>query len=142
MKNYQTNDLGKFSDLNQYVFAPQGTPIRIEGKVFLGDLLGLTSSEISVNKNSPGTGMGMFHRHTNHEEVYMFISGNGEMKIDDDLISVTEGTVVSIKPEAKRAWWNTGKTDLIYIVVQAPVAAMKSSALEDGEFLDGSVPWN
>jgi len=141
MNNFQMNDIGNFSDLNQYVFEPEGTPIRIEGKVFLGDLLGLTSMEISLNKNSANTGMGAFHRHTNHEEVYIFISGKGEMKIDDDLITVKEGTVVSIKPDAKRAWWNTGNTDLIYIVLQAPVGAMKATALEDGEFLDGKVPW-
>jgi len=141
MKNYQMNDIGNFSDLSQYVFEPEGTPIRIEGKIFLGDMLGLTSMDISLNKSEPGTGMGAFHRHTNHEEVYIFTSGNGEMKIDDDLIKVQEGSVISIKPEAKRAWWNTGNTDLIYIILQATVGTMKATPLEDGEFLDGKVPW-
>lgn len=141
MANYKMKNIGNLSDLDQYIFAPEGTPIRIEGKVFLGDMIGLSSMEVSINKNSAGTGMGLFHRHNSHEEVYIFIGGQGEMMVDDERFNVSEGTVVSIKPAAKRAWWNTGNTDLTYIVMQAPVGGMKSSALEDGELLEGKVPW-
>ncbi|MFV1983633.1 MAG: cupin domain-containing protein [Thiohalomonadales bacterium] len=141
MKNFQVQNVGNFSDLNQYVFAPEGTPISLEGKLFLGDLLGLSSMEISLNKNSAGTGMNFFHRHLTHEEVYIFINGKGEMMIDDEILEVKEGSIVKIKPEAKRSWWNTGDTDLTYLVLQAPEGGMKSPGIEDGELLEGKVPW-
>jgi len=64
------------------------------------------------------------------------------MSIDDERFAVKEGTCVSIKPEARRSWWNTGDTDLIYIVMQAPVGGMKTPALVDGVILEGQVPWS
>ena len=54
MKNYQAKDIGELQGLSQYVFAPEGAPIRLEGKLFLADLLGISSMEISLNKNAAG----------------------------------------------------------------------------------------
>ncbi|VAW82758.1 hypothetical protein MNBD_GAMMA13-1731, partial [hydrothermal vent metagenome] len=51
------------------------------------------------------------------------------------------GTTVRVQPKAKRAWWNTGQEDLVYIVVQAPSGGLKASGLEDGEIIEGAVPW-
>ena len=142
MTNYKTKEIGELHGLSQYVFAPEGAGIRLEGKIFLADLLGITSMEISLNKNAAGTGMEFFHKHTNHEEIYLFLAGEGEMNIDGETVLVREGTIVNLKPEAVRSWWNTGKTDLIYIVMQAPINGMKATALEDGQILDGKVPWS
>jgi len=142
MTNYQKHDIGMLSNLDQHVFAPEELPVRLEGKVFLKEILGLTSMEVSVNKDAPGTGINFFHRHKNNEETYIFFSGTGEMIIDDEHINVKEGTVVRIKPDAKRAWWNTGKEDLYYIVIQAPSDGLVGSTLTDGELIEGSVPWS
>lgn len=142
MKNYQMHNIGKLINVDQYVFAPDALPLRLEGKVFLRDLLGLTSMEVSINKDAPGTGVDFFHRHKNHEELYIFLSGTGEMVIDDERFGVEEGTVVRVPPSARRAWWNTGDTDLYYIVAQAENESLKAAAIEDGEFLEGAVPWS
>ena len=142
MANYQKHDIGKLSNLEQHVYAPENVPIRLEGKVFLKEILGLTSMEVSVNKDAPGTGINFFHRHKNNEETYIFIGGNGEMIIDEEHIKVHEGTVIRVKPEARRAWWNTGNEDLYYVIVQAPTDGLKASTHEDGELLEGAVPWN
>lgn len=141
MSNYQTHNFGKMSEVDKYVFAPEGSGINIPGKLFLGEQLDFTSIEVSVNKNAPGTGMNFFHRHKDNEETYIFISGKGEMLIDGDKVAVEEGSVVVVKPDAKRTWWNTGDIDLLYIVVQAPVNGLKSGGVDDGELLDGTVPW-
>lgn len=141
MKNYKLKNLGKFDELNQYVFAPEGSGIRLEGKVFLGEQVDLTSMEISLNKDKAGAAMSFFHRHKSNEEVYIFIAGKGEMVIDDERFEVNEGTVVSVKPEARRSWRNTGEADLVYIVAQAPVGGLKVAGLQDGEILEDKVPW-
>jgi mannose-6-phosphate isomerase-like protein (cupin superfamily) len=142
MKNYQAKDVGSLKNLNQYVFAPEGAPIRIEGKLFLNNLLNMSSVEVSLNQNKAGTGMNFFHRHKNHEETYIFIGGKGEMSIDDEIVPVQEGSIVTIQPQAKRSWWNTGDTDLTYIVIQAPVNGMKNPVVADGELMEGTVPWS
>jgi len=141
MANYQKHDIGNLNDLGQHVFEPAEAPIRLEGKVFLKEVLGLTSMEASINKDAPGTGVNFFHRHHNNEELYIFIGGKGEMMIDDERISVQEGTAVRVKPEASRSWWNTGSEDLYYVVIQAPHDGFKGETFKDGELLEGTVPW-
>ena len=64
------------------------------------------------------------------------------MSIDDEIIPVQEGSVVSVQTDARRAWWNTGDSELTYIVIQAPVWRLKAVTLEDGEILEGAVPWS
>ena len=140
MKNYQKQDIGKLSELGQYVIALEGLP-EIEGKLFLGERVGLTAMEVSLNKDSPGNGVNFFHRHRNNEELYIFLKGKGEMLIDDERFDVEEGSVVRVQPEAKRAWWNTGAEDLYYIVIQAPSGGLKAPPLEDAEIVSGAVPW-
>lgn len=142
MKNYQSKNYGALQNLNQYVFAPEGTPINVEGKLFLGDELGLSSMDVSLNKDAAGNGVPFYHRHHRNEELYIFISGQGEMSIDDEIIPVQEGSVASVQPEARRALWNTGDSDLTYIVIQAPVGGLQAATLDDAEILEGAVPWN
>ena len=141
MSNYQMQDFGKMSDMDQYVFAPEGVPLTIPGKLFLGEKLGLTSMEVSINKDAPGQGMPFFHRHKDNEETYIFISGQGEMIIDNERFDVEEGSVVSVQPKADRTWRNTGDTDLLYIVVQAAKNSLKASGITDGDVTETVVPW-
>lgn len=141
MSNFQMQDFGKMSNMDQYVFAPEGIPLTIPGKLFLGEKLGLTSMEVSINKDAPGGAMPFFHRHKDNEETYIFISGQGEMIIDNERFDVKEGSVVSIQPEADRTWRNTGDSDLLYIVVQASKKSLKANGIDDGEVTETVVPW-
>ena len=141
MSNYKKQDFGKMSDMNQYIFAPEGIPLSIPGKLFLREKLGLNSMEVSINKDAPGEGMPFFHRHNENEEVYIFIGGKGEMIIDNNRFDVEEGSVVSVQPEADRSWRNTGDTDLFYIVIQAAKNSLKVSGLNDGDVTETVVPW-
>ncbi len=141
MEYFKKYEVGKLQDLNEHVFAPEGVPIRLEGKVFLKALLGLTSVEVSLNKDEPGTGMHFFHRHIRNEETYIFIGGEGEMMIDNERFKIKEGTVVRVLPNALRAWWNTGKEALYYVVIQAPADALEAGTHSDGELVEGKVPW-
>lgn len=141
MKNYETDNLGKFTGLGKHVFEPEGAPIHLEGKVFLKDRIGLNSMEVSLNIDEPGTGMTFFHSHCSNEEVYIFVGGKGEMMIDDERFSVEEGSVVRVAPDAKRAWWNTGSEPLLYICAQAKSNSLETPALEDGVLYDDPTPW-
>ena len=133
MSNYSKVDTGKMNDLDQYKFAPEGLPVPLFGKLFLGDLVNLTSMEVSLNKDAPNTGISFFHSHKNNEELYIFLGGVGEMMIDDDRFTVSEGSVVKVVPGAQRAWWNTGNEDLYYVVIQAQSNGLKTAGLNDAE---------
>lgn len=142
MNNYSKANIGKLTNLDQHVFAPEGLPMKLVGKAFLGDLVGLTSMEVSLNKDAPGTGINFFHSHKNNEELYIFIGGSGEMVVDNDRFAVEEGSVVRVATGVKRAWWNTGKEDLYYIVIQAQTDGLKTSKLNDAEIIEEKVPWS
>ncbi len=141
MSNYSKVDTGKLNDLDQYKFAPEGLPVPLIGKLFLGNLVNLTSMEVSLSKDAPDTGMSFFHSHKNNEELYIFLKGTGEMMIDRDRFTVTEGSVVKVDSNAKRAWWNTGNEDLYYVVIQAPTNGLKTAGLNDAELGKEKIPW-
>lgn len=141
MQNYNHENIGELINLDQYVFDPANSPLRLESKLFLKEQMGLTGMEVSLNKDAPGTGMNFFHRHNQNEELYVFIGGEGEMQIDGDRFAVSEGSVVRVEPEASRSWWNTGDQDLYYVVIQARKGTMDTSTGEDGGVVEGEVPW-
>jgi mannose-6-phosphate isomerase-like protein (cupin superfamily) len=57
------------------------------------------------------------HRHRTQEEVYFVASGSLELKLDDEVVDVPEGTVVRIAPEVARSVWNEGPDDAVLIMV-------------------------
>ena len=76
-ENVTAVDFGKLSNLNEYVL--ELTPeVKIPGKVFGGALVGATGGDFSFQSFAPGTETGFLHTHKTHEELYFFLSGNGE----------------------------------------------------------------
>ena len=57
------------------------------------NLKNLIVSSTRLNPNMSTTG----HKHAGQEEVYMFISGTGEMQLDDDRFTVYPGDTVLIE---------------------------------------------
>lgn len=59
-----------------------------------------------------------YQYHFKREEVWVVVQGNGELKLDDNIIKVTKGQIIHVPLEAKHQIKNTGKNDLIFIEVQ------------------------
>ncbi|MBX9951638.1 MAG: cupin domain-containing protein, partial [Candidatus Obscuribacterales bacterium] len=94
-------------------------PIRgkVRGKHFLKDHLNFTGCEISINSLARGGAVPFSHQHKENEEVYIFITGKGQMQIDHEVIDVTEGSIVRVSPNGMRTWRNTGDEPLVYVVI-------------------------
>lgn len=134
--------VGPFKELDKYSYTLPSLQITAKGKLFLNELLGLTSCEISFNKLPPGKSMPFYHKHQKNEEVYIFLSGEGEFQIDDKIIPVREGTAVRVHPEGERTWRNKSQSDdLIYIVVQAPEGQIEATKTNDGVAVKKRVSW-
>ncbi len=141
-QNYTATHLGPFEKLNQYKFSHEGLPSEIEGKVFLNDLLKLTSAEVSLNRFPPNTAMPFHHRHKANEEIYIFIHGKGEFQVDGEIIPVTEGSVIAVAPNGSRCWRSLSDEPLHFIVIQAPAGQYKSGvSINDGIAVSGAVTW-
>ncbi len=140
--NFTAIDLGPLAELDQYTYKHPALPRETEGKVFLNQLLGMTSSEISINKLPPRTSVPFYHTHRLNEEIYLFLKGMGEFQIDDKDLPIREGTVVRVAQEGERCWRNTSDTDdLYYIVVQARAGTYEGHTVVDGVGVQKRVSW-
>ena len=140
--HFTAADLGDLAGLNHFKFSHPALPFEVEGKVFLNSLLGLTSSEISLNKLPPATSMPFHHTHTHNEEIYIFVKGKGEFQIDEHIFPVREGSVVRVAPAGVRCWRNLSAEPLYYIVVQAPAGGYHGrNTINDGKAVEKPVLW-
>ncbi len=137
---YAAVSVGPMNELSEHVLA-LGPNVKIKGKVFLGSKLGTSGSEISFQSFAPGTETGFLHTHKSHEELYIFISGNGEFLADGKVFNVGEGTVVRVSPSVKRSVRNNGQQPLIMICVQYKADTFTEEDAADGVILQDPVVW-
>jgi quercetin dioxygenase-like cupin family protein len=135
-----TFDAGPLSSWADHAVPLPGVGLTRRGTQFLGGPLGLRGGEISVNVFAPGRAMPFCHRHKDHEEVYLFLSGTGEMLLDGEVIAVKEGTCVRCSPSVSRSWRNTGSTPMAFVVIQYPQRSGVPAGIADGELAEGTWP--
>lgn len=121
MQNYSKTELGNLTDIMN----------KKNGKVFLKDLLQLSSCEISVNTMPAGVKLSFNHKHKQNEEIYIVISGKGTMTLDNAVIDVQEGTCIKVLPDAIRTM--EAKNNLQYICIQAKASSLEQWGLSDAE---------
>ena len=139
-ENMTAVDFGKLSNLNEYVL--ELTPeVKIPGKVFGGALVGATGGDFSFQSFAPGTELGFLHTHKTHEELYFFLSGNGEFQVDSKTFPVAEGSVVRVAPKGKRSIRNNGTEPLVMLCVQYRGATFTTEDVTDGVILNEKVRW-
>ena len=57
------------------------------------------------------------HNHPGQEEVYHFISGEGHIELDEEILTVRPGSIVLIPDGAFHKVFNTGLEDLVFVCV-------------------------
>jgi mannose-6-phosphate isomerase-like protein (cupin superfamily) len=141
-KNYSVFESGALSDWKNNS-VELGSIGKIPGKLFLKELLGFTSCEISINSLPVGGAMPFLHKHDKNEEIYIFLSGKGEFQIDDDTFPIKEGSVVRVSPKGERAWRNTSKTEtLVFLCLQAvDDSFQQAGTISDGLPVDKPLVW-
>lgn len=80
---------------------------KLQGKVFMGEELGLTGAEASLQRLAAGEDAPFLHSHKTHEEIYVIISSQGEFEVDGEKNAVGEGSVIRVSPAGVRALRNT-----------------------------------
>lgn len=141
-KNYSAVNVGKMSEISEYVL-PMGPDVKIQGKVFVGQALGTTGSELSFQTLVPGQDSGFLHTHKTHEELYFILKGEGCYQVDGEMIPVSEGSIVRVAPEGKRALKNTGSKDMVMLCIQYKANGFTEadSPMTDGVILQEELKW-
>ena len=117
--------------------------VTIQGKVFAGQAVGATGSEFSFQTLVPGQDSGFLHTHKTHEELYIILKGEGQYQVDGEIFPVSEGTIVRVAPDGKRALKNTGSENLTMLCIQykANVFTEKDTPMTDGTILQEELKW-
>ena len=138
--NFKAINIGRINDLNEYVLE-LGPEVKIPGKVFGGAALGATGGEFSMQVFQPGTETGFLHTHKMHEELYFFLSGEGQFQVDGQVFPVQEGSVVRVSPDGKRSIRNNGTEPLVMLCVQYRGNTFTEEDATDGVILNEQVKW-
>ena len=75
-----------------------------------GNKLVLSSTLLEPNMSTSG------HFHNGQEEVYFFVSGEGEMELNSDRFKVKSGDVVNIEDGVFHRVFNTNSNQQLYFV--------------------------
>lgn len=133
-KNFKSLDVGPLESLRARA------SLGAHGKFLLGEELGLTGCEVSLNRLPAGKGMPFVHAHQRNEEAYIVIRGTGVFYVDGEEFPIAEGSVVRVDPEGERAW-KAGEEDLYFICVQAERGTLIQATREDGIICETKTAW-
>lgn len=141
-KNYSAVCVGKMNEIIEHEL-PMGPNVTIQGKVFVGQAVGATGSELSFQTLVPGQDSGFLHTHKTHEELYIILKGEGQYQVDGEIFPVSEGSVIRVAPGGKRALKNTGNDNLTMLCIQYKANAFTEadSPMTDGNILQDPLNW-
>ena len=141
-KNYAAVNVGKMNEIIEHEL-PMGPDVTIKGKVFAGQAVGATGSELSFQTLVPGQDSGFLHTHKTHEELYIILKGEGHYQVDGEVFPVSEGAIIRVSPEGKRALKNTGNDNLTMLCIQYKANSFTEadSPMTDGEILQEKRTW-
>ena len=141
-KNYAAVNVGKMNEIIEHEL-PMGPDVTIKGKVFVGQAVGATGSELSFQTLVPGQDSGFLHTHKTHEELYFILKGEGQYQVDGEVFPVSEGSVIRVSPEGKRALKNTGSENLTMLCIQYKANSFTEadSPMTDGNILSDPLVW-
>ncbi len=128
-KNYAIKNLGGWQN--------------VEGKMFLGEELGMTGAMASLQKLAAGENAPFLHSHKTHEEFYVIISGEGEYQVDGEIEKVSEGSIIRVAPAGVRALHNTGDMEMVMMCIQYKANSFTEADnfMVDGNIIEGPVKW-
>ncbi len=81
--------------------------------------LELERSGLTHQRVPPGYRFPYGHTHRTQEEVYVVVRGGGRMKVDDDIVELTEWDAVRVPPGSWRSY-EAGPEGLEILVIGAP----------------------
>ncbi|MGD8472883.1 MAG: cupin domain-containing protein [Anaerolineae bacterium] len=85
---------------------------------------GLTRHSLAEIRHPPGTAS-QEHYHTEAEEVYYVIGGQGGVRVDGETRKIGSGDLVVILPGQRHTVWQEGEGDLVLLVSCVPAYSVE-----------------
>ena len=93
---------------------------------------GLTRHSLAEIRHPPGTAS-LEHFHTEAEEVYYVIGGQGGVRVDGETRNIGPGDVVVILPGQRHTVWQEGEGDLVLLVTCVPAYSVEEVVFTGSE---------
>ena len=71
---------------------------------FANEDLETEQTGLSLHRVKPRARQAFAHRHDEAEEIYVVLSGSGRMKLDDEILDVSERHAIRVAPKVTRAF--------------------------------------
>lgn len=113
------------------------------GKQFVDKEISTQYVGVSANALAPGGEAPFWHSHSTLEELYVFLTGHGQLALDDDVLDVQPGSVVRVGQDVMRAWRASPDSpdDLRWLCIRAGGKEL-GSIERDGELdKERPFPW-
>ena len=138
MSDFQVIELGPTDRWRDFLDGPRA------GRRFVERELPLKYFGISANSYVPGEEAGYSHTHDVIDEVYVFITGRGEMGLDDQVVPVGPGSMVRVGPDVMRTWrcLPDSPEPLTWLCIRGGGSATLEEIGDHGNRFDGHpTPW-
>lgn len=113
------------------------------GRAVIDHAMNLDFFGVSINALLPGKGVDFWHAHSVLEELYLFLEGEGEMALDDEIVPVKGGTAVRVGQGVMRTWRAKpdGEVALKWICIRAGGAKLKDIGRDATPIRERPLPW-
>lgn len=103
MTGYEVLNVGAPSEWRNFFggFRPETSR---DGRRVVDKEMDLQYMGLTVNALVAGEVAPYWHKHSQVEELYIFINGKGQMGLNDDVVEVTAGSIVRVSPETWIIW--------------------------------------
>mgnify|MGYP001175574649 FL=1 len=142
MSNYSVTNIGPLSSWRDYfggfVEATNKQGRRVIDHELDSKIIGFTATAYE-----PGEEAGYWHSHSELEEIYIFLEGEGQMGLDDEVIDVKAGTVVHVGTGVMRTWRCIPESSgqLRWLCVRAGAGPLEAIPSDAHPIRDIPMPW-
>ncbi|MDE6038157.1 MAG: cupin domain-containing protein [Duncaniella sp.] len=130
------NSLEILNSGDKFTHVSAGNLHTFDGKLFVKEVSGATSCEISFGTLTTGASVPFFHSHKENEENYIILSGAGRFQVNDDVFDVAEGSVIRVATNCDRNLKCTSDTPMTYICIQAKEGSLGNYTMTDAEITE------
>jgi len=142
VSDYQVLGIGALDEWRDHYggFRPASSR---DGRRVVDHELAMQFIGLTANALEPGEEAGYWHAHARIEELYVFLEGQGQMGLDDELVDVGPGTVVRVGQDVWRTWRCTpdSPTQLRWLCIRAGGTELPELPDDSTRAEDRPSPW-
>ena len=142
MSNYSITEIGPLDSWRDHFggFVPATNK---QGRRVIDHELDTEVIGFTATAYEPGEEAGYWHSHSELAEVYVFLEGEGQMGLDDQVVDVHPGTVVHVGTGVMRTWRckPDSPSQLRWLCIRAGGGPLKAIPDDAHPIRDIPMPW-